>query len=129
MASPVPFIGSRIILISKSNIRYEGTLFSIDTVQSTVALNNVRSYGTEDRRADGVIPPSDQVYEYIIFRGSDIHDLQVCETPAEAPALPPSQPQPVPMAAPRQVGAFSCLFSARTSILLPTICTYACFPV
>lgn len=40
MAQPAPFIGSRIILISKSDIRYEGTLFTIDTVESTVALNN-----------------------------------------------------------------------------------------
>lgn len=88
--APIPYIGSRISLISVSGIRYEGILFSIDPKQSTVALQNVRSFGTEGRRKDGQqIPPSNNVYDYIIFRGSDIKDLQVCEPPPQ-----PAQPQP-----------------------------------
>ena len=37
------YIGSRISLVSKSEIRYEGILYNIDPNESTVALQN----GTE----------------------------------------------------------------------------------
>ncbi|RHY45371.1 hypothetical protein DYB30_000837 [Aphanomyces astaci] len=85
----VPYIGSRISLISKTDIRYEGLLFNIDTRQSMVALQNVRSFGTEGRRPDH-IPPSDTVLQYATFKASEIKDLHVCEA-AAPPPLPPKQ--------------------------------------
>ena len=99
------FIGCKISLISKSEIRYEGILYTIDTKESTIALAKglcplhylgfyftnissylVRSFGTEDRVTDKPVAPRSEVYEYIIFRASDIKDLLV-EDPPSSPGL------------------------------------------
>lgn len=53
----------------------------------------VRSFGTEGRRGklEEEIPASDNVFDYVVFRGSDIKDLQVFEAP---PPPPPQQTIP-----------------------------------
>ncbi|CAF0823847.1 unnamed protein product [Adineta steineri] len=76
-----PYLGSKISLVSKAKIRYEGILYTIDANESTVALSKVRSFGTEDRPTDRPVPARDEIFEYIIFRGADIEDLQVREPP------------------------------------------------
>merc|ERR1712110_283741 len=83
----VPYLGSKISLISKSEIRYEGILYTIDTKDSTVGLSKVRSFGTEDRPTDRPVAPRDEIYEYIIFRGTDIKDIRVCQPPKPHPTL------------------------------------------
>jgi len=86
--STTPFLGCKISLISKSEIRYEGILYTIDPKESTIALAKVRSYGTEDRPAERQVPPREEIFEYIIFRANDIKDLIVDDPPASiAPGL------------------------------------------
>ncbi|KAF7728618.1 hypothetical protein EC973_005845 [Apophysomyces ossiformis] len=83
--SGLSYIGSKISLISKSDIRYVGILHDVDSQNATIALEQVVSFGTEGRRGRVTeeIPPSDSVFEYIIFRGSDVKDLQVFEAPPQ----------------------------------------------
>jgi protein LSM14 len=86
-------VGSRISLISKSEIRYEGFLNFINAKENTVGLKNVRMHGTEGRKnGQGEIPAGDKLYEYIVFRGADIKDLTVYEDSLPDPAIISAQP-------------------------------------
>ncbi|KIW79420.1 hypothetical protein Z517_06032 [Fonsecaea pedrosoi CBS 271.37] len=85
-------IGQRFNLISKSEIRYVGTLHEINPEQSTIALENVFSFGTEDRKVDKFIPPSQQKYGFIVFRGSDVKDIKIAEDEPSQPSPPQSMP-------------------------------------
>ena len=71
---------------------YVGTLHEISSENSTVALEQVVSFGTEGRRPEDEVPPSDNVYEYIVFRGSDVKDLKIEDTPKENKPPPPQVP-------------------------------------
>ncbi|KAJ4428032.1 hypothetical protein ANN_24046 [Periplaneta americana] len=77
MSAGMPELGSKISLISKADIRYEGRLFTVDPQECTIALANVRSFGTEDRESQYPIAPQNQIYDYILFRGSDIKDIRI----------------------------------------------------
>ena len=73
---------------------YVGTLHEISSENSTVALENVTSYGTEGRRPEEEVPPAlDNIYEFIVFRGSDVKDLRIEEGPKEVKKPdPPKMP-------------------------------------
>lgn len=64
-----------------------GTLHEISSENSTVALEHVKSFGTEGRNPEDEVATSDYVYEYIVFRGSDVKDLRIEKEP-EKPAQP-----------------------------------------
>lgn len=90
------FIGALISLVSKSDIRYQGLLASINPDQATIALERVRSWGTEGRLAavgkpQDELPPSDHTYEYIMFRAADVKDLKIDDP---SPPKFAAQPQP-----------------------------------
>lgn len=102
------FIGKPISLISHSDVRYRGILAGIDPHASTIQLSNVYSMGTETRRPpEQYIPPTQEPYQYIIFRASEVKDLSV-DDPVQAPprrahedpailaASAPVQPQQFP---------------------------------
>ncbi|KAI9799535.1 MAG: hypothetical protein M1825_004461 [Sarcosagium campestre] len=90
------YIGSRISLLSKSDIRYVGTLHEIDSEKTTVSLEQVTSFGTEGRRGgtDDEVPPVDEPFDYIVFRGSDVKDLRIESAPVEAQAPVPAPQVP-----------------------------------
>ena len=70
--------------------RYVGTLHEINPEQSTIALEDVYSYGTEGRKVERFIPASQQKFEYIVFRGNDVKDIKIVE--AEQESQKPSPP-------------------------------------
>jgi len=75
-SSTQPYIGAHVTLISSLDVRYEGVLFTIDPNESTVALQEVRCLGTEERQTgEKAIEKSDTVYEFIIFRGENIKSI------------------------------------------------------
>ena len=70
---------------------YFGTLHQINPEQSTIALEDVYSFGTEGREpsAEKFVPASPQKFDYIVFRGSDVKDIKIAEEEKEN-----KQPEP-----------------------------------
>ncbi|XP_034734813.1 uncharacterized protein LOC117948951 [Etheostoma cragini] len=76
MSGGTPYLGSKISLISKAEIRYEGILYTIDTENSTVALAKGRTSPSLDPLRKSPAPE------------------QVIQTSASAPAAAPTAPAP-----------------------------------
>lgn len=49
----------------------------------------MQSFGTEDRPTEFKVPAQSQIYNYILFRGSDIKDIKVItpQIPLNDPAI------------------------------------------
>ncbi|CCG20998.1 hypothetical protein CORT_0A06110 [Candida orthopsilosis Co 90-125] len=87
------FVGKTISLISKKNLRYVGILENINADDATIALKSVRMFGTEGRLGQPhlEVPPGNDIYDYVVFRGNDVEDLSVLDVPIEQvrPVYPP----------------------------------------
>lgn len=72
-----------------------------------VSLLSVRSFGTEERDVPQKVPPQNNVYDYILFRGTDIRDIVVLNnapTYPNDPAIMQLTLQPKPYGAPGVYG-------------------------
>lgn len=95
------YIGKTISLISNKGLRYVGLLDNINADDATVALKSVRSFGTEGRMAASgnanlEVHPGTDVYDYVVFRGSDVKDLTVLDTPIDQVKPEPYTQAPAP---------------------------------
>uniref|UniRef100_A0A915A3F0 Lsm14-like N-terminal domain-containing protein n=1 Tax=Parascaris univalens TaxID=6257 RepID=A0A915A3F0_PARUN len=87
-ARQAPFIGSKLSVVSKRGIRYEGILYTVDPTESIIVLAEVRCFGTEDRITRNPFAGSDNIYEYIVFNTADIDEVVVYEARKFASGLP-----------------------------------------
>lgn len=91
-----PYLGCRLRLRTRAQVRYEGQLYTIDPSHLTLSLANVRALDS----------PAASVYEYITFRASDVLDMTVLPPPEfdfnaanaklQRPQSQPSEPAYVP---------------------------------
>uniref|UniRef100_A0A914S6F5 Lsm14-like N-terminal domain-containing protein n=1 Tax=Parascaris equorum TaxID=6256 RepID=A0A914S6F5_PAREQ len=75
MSDQMSCIGCKLSLLSNMDVRYEGILCAVNIEECSVALTKVRCFGTEDRPTANRVAALDDVFEYIIFKSSDIKDL------------------------------------------------------
>lgn len=68
---------SKVRILTHSNLRFEGTLYQINANEKTIALKNVRNFGSEDREVEKFVPPNNLIYEFIVFRSTEIQNLIV----------------------------------------------------
>ncbi|XP_048627628.1 protein decapping 5-like [Brassica napus] len=79
---PVDYIGSFMTLVSKYGLRYQGFLYHLNHDEKTLCLINVICYGTEGRNLiEFHIPPSYELYSYIVFTTTQIKNV-VVDSPA-----------------------------------------------
>lgn len=95
MADLDTLLNSKISLISHQDLRYDGTLFTINTDESSIVLKDVQCLGTEERISDPAkkIPSNPAIIPFVTFPGEEIKDLYVHEevTPV-VPTAPTAKP-------------------------------------
>ncbi|CAD8075729.1 unnamed protein product [Paramecium primaurelia] len=67
---------NRVSILTKQNIRYEGSVYAIDKIRKTVFLKEVKCFGTENREAAIFIPPSTKVTQMAEFNNEQILEIK-----------------------------------------------------
>lgn len=72
------YTGKKVWLITKAQVRYEGTVVKLDKVERAMHLAAVRSFGTEGRKnGQGEIPPKDNIIESVVFKIELVQNFEV----------------------------------------------------
>ena len=75
-------LGSKISLITKALVRYEGILSEVDPIKKSMTLINVNSFGTEGRRnGTNEIPVMDREIPQVEFKVDQIKDFNIISKP------------------------------------------------
>jgi len=69
--------GCTIEIISKTGVRYSGTLTSYEEEKKVVKLTKATSHGTENRTAPVSIQGSTQIFEYMVFQTTKISKIKI----------------------------------------------------
>eukprot|EP00397_Hematodinium_sp_SG-2012_P001195 GEMP01001196.1.p1 GENE.GEMP01001196.1~~GEMP01001196.1.p1 ORF type:complete len:859 (+),score=166.19 GEMP01001196.1:66-2579(+) len=72
------YAGSKISLITTSDVRYEGVLCSLNAEETALSVQSVRSFGTEGRKTPEV-PKSNEIYDFILFFNKDLKMVTIFE--------------------------------------------------
>jgi len=76
----VKYAGKKFEILSTSDVRYQGVMYSADPSEQSITFKNVFCYGTEDRRTgDQKVEKSTCTYEYIVFRAVSLRELWLLE--------------------------------------------------
>ncbi|XP_049849614.1 GATA zinc finger domain-containing protein 14-like [Schistocerca gregaria] len=86
------YIGSRFSLTDTNEMRYVGTLTEINSIDSTLTLSNVISYGTEGRNTAEPVFPSNEVIPALKFHRNSIKGLVVFDPSFQQPSATPEVP-------------------------------------
>ncbi|CAD8121498.1 unnamed protein product [Paramecium sonneborni] len=67
---------NRVSILTKQNIRYEGSLYAIDKIRKTVFLKEVKCFGTENRETTIFIPQSTKITQMAEFTNEQILEIK-----------------------------------------------------
>lgn len=93
-------VGHEIQLISKSEVRYTGILNSYDRAKDVVVIGEAKAHGTEHRESPIMVPGSDQVYEYIVFKRSNMSRIGIDRPDGRVEWIEVKSEDPLPCAGP-----------------------------